>query len=132
MPKKGMVLKMKKYIVSVDGENFEVVVQDADHNVTYTPTQKAESPKVDNNASAPKVSPAPSGNGLKVTSPLPGTILKVLAKPSQSIKKGEVLCVLEAMKMENEIVAPQDCTVSSVNVNEGASVNTGDLLFVMA
>ena len=128
--KHGKVKNMKKYIVTVDGEKFEVVVQDADPNATYIPTSKAEAPKAE--PVTPAVTSAPvTGNGLKVTAPLPGTILKVLAKQGQNIKKGDTLCVLEAMKMENEIVAPQDCTVASVAVNEGASVGSGDLLFVM-
>lgn len=124
---------MKKYIVSVDGEKFEVVVQDADPNATYTPAPKAaEAPKAEAPKAAPVSSSVPAGNGLRVTAPLPGSILKVLGKAGQSFKKGETLCVLEAMKMENEIVAPQDCTIASVEVNEGASVNSGDLLFIMA
>lgn len=123
---------MKKYIVSVDGENFEVVVQDADPNATYTPAPKTEK------AAAPQAAPAAntaapvSANGLKIASPLPGSILKVLVKQGQSVKKGETLCVIEAMKMENEIVAPQDGTVASINVNEGNSINSGDLLLVLA
>ena len=122
---------MKKYIVTVDGEKYEVIVQDADPNATYTPAPKtAEAAPVQE---APKAAPAASvsANGLKITAPLPGTVNKVLVKPGQAVKKGGVLCVLEAMKMENEIVAPQDGTVASVEVNEGASVNSGDLLLVM-
>jgi biotin carboxyl carrier protein len=123
---------MKKYIVTVDGEKYEVIVQDADPNATYTPAPKAQeaAPKQEApQAAAPK---APvSGNGLKITAPLPGTINKILVKPGQAVKKGGVLCILEAMKMENEIVAPQDGTIASVEANEGASVNSGDILFVM-
>lgn len=126
---------MKKYIVTVDGEKYEVIVQDADPNATYTPAPKAEAAAPKQEApkqEAPKAQPAPAaGNGLKITAPLPGTINKIIAKPGEAVKKGGVLCILEAMKMENEIVAPQDGTVVSVAVNEGASVNSGDLLFVL-
>ena len=59
---------------------------------------------------------------------MPGTILDVKVSNGQAVKKGDVLCVLEAMKMENEIMAPRDGSVASVNVNKGAAVNTGDVL----
>ena len=105
----------KKYIVTVNGTSYEVVVEDADPNATYT---KAPEPA--------------AGNGEKVTSPLPGTVLKVLAKQGAAVKSGDVLCIIEAMKMENEIMAPCDGTVSAVSVSEGASVNAGDPLFVIS
>ncbi|MDO4296544.1 MAG: acetyl-CoA carboxylase biotin carboxyl carrier protein subunit, partial [bacterium] len=62
---------------------------------------------------------------VKVTAPMPGKILSVKANPGQAVKKGEVLLILEAMKMENEIVAPQDGTVASINVSAGDSVEAG-------
>jgi biotin carboxyl carrier protein len=62
---------------------------------------------------------------------MPGTILKVNASVGQAVKKGDVLCVLEAMKMENDICAPEDGTVASVNVQKGASVNTDDVLVTL-
>ena len=87
---------------------------------------------------APAAAPAPAvtsaaapADGVKITAPLPGTVLKVVATAGAAVKKGDVLCVLEAMKMENDIVAPQDGTVASVSASQGASVNTGDLLFVI-
>jgi biotin carboxyl carrier protein len=62
---------------------------------------------------------------------MPGTILKVNASVGQAVKKGDVLCVLEAMKMENDICATEDGTVASVNVQKGASVNTDDVLVTL-
>ena len=59
---------------------------------------------------------------------MPGSIVKVNVKPGDALKKGDVILVLEAMKMENDITAPSDCTIASVNVNQGASVSTGDVL----
>ena len=63
---------------------------------------------------------------------MPGNILKVNVKVGDTVKKGDNLCVLEAMKMENEILAPQDGTVSAVSVSSGASVSTGDLLVALS
>ena len=62
---------------------------------------------------------------------MPGTILSIKASVGQAVKKGEPVVILEAMKMENEIVAPQDGTIASVNATQGASVNNGDLLLTM-
>ena len=127
----------KKYIVTVNGTSYEVVVEDADPNATYTkaPEPAQEAPKAAP-AAAPATAPAPApaaaGNGEKVTSPLPGTVLKVLAKQGAAVKSVDVLCIIEAMKMENEIMAPCDGTVSAVSVSEGASVNAGDPLFVIS
>lgn len=62
---------------------------------------------------------------------MPGTILDVKVKPGTAVKAGDILVILEAMKMENEIVAPQDGTVASINVNKGDTVNSGDVLVSM-
>lgn len=128
----------KKYIITVNGTKYEVVVEDANPNVVYTPVAAPAAPATPVAAPAPAEAPAaapapaavPAG-GEKVTSPLPGTVLKVVAKAGQAVKSGDVLCVIEAMKMENDIVSPVDGTVASVSVNEGASVNSGDLLYVI-
>ncbi|MBQ6182423.1 MAG: biotin/lipoyl-binding protein [Clostridia bacterium] len=123
---------MKKYIVTVNGTKYEVAVEEADPNATYAPAApkqeapKAEAPK----AEATKAAPAVSGEGAKVNAPLPGNILKVNFAVGDAVKKGDVLCILEAMKMENEVLAPCDGTVKSAAA-KGATVNTGDLIFVI-
>jgi len=114
----------KKYIVTVNGTSYEVVVEDADPNATYT---KAPEPAQE----APKAAPAASGSGETVSSPMPGTILDVKVAAGQAVKSGDILFILEAMKMENEIFAPCDGTVSSVAVSKGAAVNPGDVLCVI-
>lgn len=122
---------MKKYIITVNGTSYEVVVEDADPNATYTP--KAEAPKAAApKAEAPKAAAAPAGNGEQIKAPMPGTILKVAVSNGQAVKKGDLVCILEAMKMENEIFAPCDGTVTSITVSQGASVSSGDVLCTIA
>ena len=111
---------MKKYKVNVNGTNYEITVELVDEAEV-----KASAPA----SAAPA---APSAGGDAVVAPMPGTILAVNAAPGKSVKKGDVLFILEAMKMENEIMAPRDCTVSAVNVQKGASVATGDALCTIA
>ncbi len=82
-------------------------------------------------AAAPAAAPVVTGAGEAVTAPMPGTILKVNVTHGQAIKAGEVLCVLEAMKMENDITAPKDGVVTQVVTAKGASVSTGDTLVMI-
>lgn len=118
---------MKKYVVTVNGKKYEVVVEEAAAGASFTPAAPAAK------AEAPKAAPAPAaGSGKAVNAPMPGTILKVCVQNGAAVKKGDVLFVLEAMKMENEIMAPEDGTVSSVSVREGASVGSGDVLCTLA
>ena len=82
-------------------------------------------------AAAPATAPAVTGAGEAVSAPMPGTIVKVNVTAGQAVKAGDVLCVLEAMKMENDITAPKDGTVTQVVAAKGASVSTGDALVVI-
>ena len=119
---------MKKYNITVNGTTYEVLVEEAD-GVSAPATYAAPAPVVTPVAApaAPKAATVASG-AAKVTSPMPGTILAVKVSVGQQVKKGDVICVLEAMKMENDIPAPQDGIIASVNVQKGASVNAGDVL----
>lgn len=116
---------MKKYKVNVNGTVYEVAVEE------ITGAAAAAAP-----VAAPAAAPAapeaaaPAG-GEQIKSPMPGNILSVNVSNGSSVKKGDVLMILEAMKMENEIMAPCDGTVASVSVTKGATVETGTLLCVI-
>ena len=112
---------MKKYRVTVNGTVYEVELEEI---TGAGPAAPAAAPA----APAPA---APAGDGEKITSPMPGTILSVNVAPGQSVRKGDVLMVLEAMKMENEIMCPRDGVVSSVQAAKGAAVESGTLLCVL-
>ena len=116
---------MKKYRVTVNGTVYEVELEEITGAAPAAPA--AEKPA----APAPAAPAAPAGEGERITSPMPGTILAVNVAAGQSVKKGDVLMVLEAMKMENEIMCPRDGVVASVNTSKGASVESGTLLCVL-
>ena len=128
-----------KYELTLNGRTYEVEVELAEPMLmqefqSYAPAPAAPSAPVVEAApsAAPAAAPAVTGAGEKVDSPMPGTILKVNVAAGQTVKEGDLLVVLEAMKMENEIFAPKGGTVSQVLVEKGASVNTGDVLVVIA
>ena len=110
---------MKKYRINVNGSLYEVEIEE----IAAPATMSAPTPAP---AAAPAAA-APAG-GAQVKAPMPGTILDVKVQNGQAVKKGDVLVVLEAMKMENEIMAPCDGTVTSVNVRKGDSVETQALI----
>ena len=122
---------MKKYNVTVNGTKYEVTLEAVDASEVKAspaaPAAPAAAP-----APAPVSAPAANANGETVISPMPGTILSVNVSNGAAVKKGDVLLILEAMKMENEILAPCDGTVASVNVTKGSSVETGAVLCVIA
>jgi biotin carboxyl carrier protein len=143
---------MKKYRITVNGKTFDVDVEEAGagaqkpgHSPVSIPEAIASAPVVAP-APAPRampaqvpaaspaipMPPAPAGGARVMKSPLPGKILKVMATPGSSWKKGDTLLIIEAMKMENEILAPRDCTVEEVAVESNQTVKTGDLLLKLA
>lgn len=123
---------MKKYNVTVNGTSYEITLEVVDAaDVKAAPAPSATSAPAVAPAAAPAPVAAPAG-GETVSSPMPGTILSINVQNGTAVKKGDVLMILEAMKMENEIIAPCDGTIASVNVNSGASVETGATLCVIA
>lgn len=119
---------MKNYRITVNGNVYDVEVEELG---TGAATQTAAPKAAPKAVAVPKAAaPAAAGSegAVKVNSPMPGKILSVKASVGQAVKRGEVIMILEAMKMENEIVAPSDGTIASINVNEGASVEAGSVL----
>ena len=112
---------MKYYNITVNGVAYSVSVEE---------TAAGAAPVAAAPVAAP-AAPAGAAGAVAVKAPMPGNILDVKVKAGASVKAGDVLVILEAMKMENEIVAPQDGTVASINVNKGDTVNSGDVLVSM-
>ncbi|MBM7615979.1 biotin/lipoyl-containing protein [Alkaliphilus hydrothermalis] len=130
---------MKKFNITVNGVSYEVDVEEIKDGAAPAPRAAAPAPRPAAPA-APKAAPAakpaakpaapvasPAG-ATTVEAPMPGNIWKIEVKEGQAVKEGQVLLILEAMKMENEIMAPADGTVAAIHVSEGASVNGGDVL----
>lgn len=121
-----------KYEVSLNGRTYAVEVELAEPMLmqefnTYAPAPAAPAAPVVEAApsAAPAAAPGAPVNGTSVNAPMPGNILKVNVAPGQAVKEGDVLLILEAMKMENEIMASCSGTVSQVFVTKGATVETG-------
>ena len=131
-----------KYKVTLNGRTYEVEVEagkamllDEYEAIVPAAAPVAAPVAAPAPAAAPAAAPAPAAAapvaGEAVTAPMPGNILKVNVTPGQAVKEGDVLVVLEAMKMENEILAPKACTVKQVLVSKGATVDTGATLVVL-
>lgn len=125
-----------KYVVTLNGKNYEVEVEETDAVITAVTdaapaAPAAAAPVAPAAAPATAAAPAAAAEGQKVLSPMPGTILSVNVNVGSSVKAGDILLILEAMKMENEIVAPCDGTVRQLTVQKGSTVATDALLAVV-
>ena len=123
---------MKTYNVYVNGKAYVVEIEEAGAApaAPAPASSPAPAPIAPPPAPAPSAAPAPKAapaGSTTVSSPLPGTVINVLVKPGESVKTGQILLILEAMKMENEILAPEDGVISSIAA-QGTAVNTGDVL----
>ena len=116
---------MKNYTITVNGTVYQVTVEENAANAPAAPVS-VPSPA----APAPVKQNVSSGSrgSVPIPSPMMGKILSVRIKPGDAVKKGQIIMILEAMKMENEIVAPEDGVVASVEVKEGTQLEAGDLL----
>lgn len=130
---------MKNYKITVNGTPYNVTVEEgAGAPVAAAPVAAPAAPAAapaPAPAAAPAAPAAPATQGtagsVKVEAPMPGTILDVKVSVGDSVSSGSVLCILEAMKMENEIVAPQDGTVASINVAKSDSVEAGQVIITL-
>lgn len=120
---------MKNYRITVNGTAYDVAVEELGGSAAPA-SAPAAAPVAAAPAAAAPAAPAPSAGAgsITVTAPMPGKILAVKASVGQAVKKGDVVLILEAMKMENEVVAPEDGTVASIDVAVGAAVEAGDTL----
>jgi len=120
---------MKNYRITVNGTSYDVAVEELAAGAVAAPVSAPAAP-------APVAAPAPAApaaksagaGSIKVASPMPGKILDIKVKNGDAVKKGQVVLILEAMKMENEVVAPEDGTIASIDTTVGAMVETGDTL----
>ncbi len=126
---------MKKFNVTVNGTVYEVEVNEVGGAAPVAAAPKAAAPAP---KAAPAAAPAPAAAAAPVPAgaetvkcPMPGKILSVAVTAGQAVKKGDLLCILEAMKMQNEIYAPHDATVSEVRVAANQTVATGEALVVL-
>lgn len=117
---------MKNYRITVNGKAYDVAVEEVGAGAAPAAAPVA-APAAPVAAPAPAAAPAAAGS-VTVNAPMPGKILSIKANVGAAVKKGEVILILEAMKMENEVVAPEDGTVASINVAAGDSVEAGDTL----
>lgn len=125
---------MKNYTITVNGTPYNVTVEEGSSSAAPVTSAPAPAPAAaPAPQAAPKAAPAPAAAGsVKVDAPMPGNILDVKVSNGTAVKAGQVLVILEAMKMENEIVAPQDGTVASINVNKGDTVEAGQTIITLA
>ncbi len=129
---------MKNYTITVNGTPYNVTVEEGAGAPVAAPVAAPAAPApapapAPAAAAAAPAAPATQGTAgsVKVEAPMPGTILDVKVSVGDSVSSGSVLCILEAMKMENEIVAPQDGTVASINVAKSDSVEAGQVIITL-
>lgn len=131
-----------KYVVTLNGKKYDVEVNESEAVITsvsnaapaaapVAPVAAAPAPAASTAPSAPAAVVGTAVSGTQITSPMPGTILKLNAAEGQAVKAGDVVLILEAMKMENEIVAPCDGTIKQLLVSKGSTVDTDQILAVL-
>ena len=121
---------MKSYTITVNGTAYEVTVEETG-SVSAPTAAPVAAPKAAPAAAPIAAAPAAGAGAVKVRASVPGKVLKVVASVGQAVKAGDNIIILESMKMEIPVVAPQDGTVASIDTSEGASVENGDTLATM-
>ena len=121
---------MKSYTITVNGTAYEVTVEETG-SVSAPAAAPVAAPKAAPAAAPKAAAPAAGAGAVKVSASVPGKVLKIVASVGQAVKAGDNIIILESMKMEIPVVAPQDGTVASIDTSEGASVENGDTLATM-
>jgi len=123
----------KQYKVTVNGKVFDVNVEEVAEGAVLQQSVPVEQPVVVETPKQPEVvAPQPTGgNVTQITSPMPGNIWKIVKKPNEKVNKHETILILEVMKMENEIVAPEAGTITNILVSEGNKVDAGQVIIEM-
>ena len=121
---------MKSYTITVNGTAYEVTVEETG-SVSAPAAAPVSAPQAAPAAAPKAAAPAAGAGAVKVTASVPGKVLKIVASAGQAVKAGDNIIILESMKMEIPVVAPQDGTVASIDTSEGASVENGDTLATM-
>ena len=121
---------MKRFLIKINGKTYDAEVEVVGTSASAPVAAPAAAPR----AAAPYAAPAPAaapaaGGPANVTSPLPGTVLRLCKNTGDTVAAGEVVMIVESMKMENEVVAPEGGRIASIAVAAGSAINTGDLLF---
>ncbi|MGL5514344.1 MAG: biotin/lipoyl-containing protein [Sporomusa sp.] len=129
---------MKKFSITLNGQQYEVEVEEIGGGAVSAPKAAVAAAPAPKAAPAPQAAPAPkaaaapvAAGAQTVAAPMPGKVLSINVKAGDAVKRGDVLLILEAMKMQNEIMAPADGTVSDVRVSVGQTVSTGDAMVIL-
>ncbi|EQB87951.1 biotin carboxyl carrier protein [Clostridium punense] len=133
---------MKKYVIKLNGKVYEVEMEEVteEASAAYEKVSNASEKAIRQNGTKPNIEQnsarkskvSEDAEGEALDAPMPGNIINVSVKVGDRVKKGQLLVILEAMKMENEIVSPKDGTITSIEVSKGQSVNAGDILVKIA
>lgn len=123
---------MKRFLIKINGKTYDAEVEVVGTSASAPVAAPAAAPRATAPAAAPAPAVAPAAGGsANVTSPLPGTVLRLCKNTGDTVAAGEVVMIVESMKMENEVVAPEGGRIASIAVAAGSAINTGDLLFTL-
>lgn len=118
---------MKRFLIKINGKTYDAEVEVVGTSASAPVAAPAAAPR----AAAPAAAAPAAGSPANVTSPLPGTVLRLCKNTGDTVAAGEVVMIVESMKMENEVVAPEGGRIASIAVAAGSAINTGDLLFTL-
>ena len=128
---------MKEFNIKINGTSYQVAIEEVggspskSMSTSAPSTTKQNAPEINYTTPVKKAAPVVAAGAASVNAPMPGKIVKVVASAGQTVKKGEVILILEAMKMQNEISAPVDGTLKTISVSAGQNVKPGEVLAVI-